>query len=401
MPSRALASIGLIPVLVVHLRAQESRIPEDLAHRAAERISRETLDPSQSVRVRASFPQVTLRASSREREVRAQIGVWSRDVDPSRYALRFELGGPVSESDSRSELADLSGLRGSTSVGLSAEWRRMNPSMDAEAWRSACDAGKRSLAAAGSRLRLRLDTVHVMRITQTVVIGRSPSGGRPDSLRLRTDTALVERVDSSRVPVLDTALIDCRVDARSPLPADAQRAMMRAVHFGHPVMAALGVTYAHRRFSFANPVTLADTTEHRAETAMFAAFGVLLPAGGFVSAALRREASSDAQERAQLCAPVASTAVLRCRSVSVGAPSESRRTIADLSVQRFIGSGLGLRVEAHCDLRRRVFGYELPLYFIRNGDGALTGGVSLGWRTDRRELLASVFVGEVLGIPRL
>ncbi|MGI8499447.1 MAG: hypothetical protein ACR2OG_17885 [Gemmatimonadaceae bacterium] len=324
MRSRALWSIGLTTLVAVHLDAQDPRRTDDLLRYAAERISRETIDPAQSVRVRASLPQVTLRASSRDREVRAQIGIWSRDVEPSRYAIRFELSGPMSEGDSRSELADLSGLRGSTSIGLAGEWRHMNPRMEGEAWRRACDAGKRTLAGAGGRARLRLDTLLIMRITQSVVIRETTSAGVRDSLRLRADTALLRRIDSSFVPALDTARIDCRVDARSPLPADAQRAMIESVRFGHPVIAGAGFTYARRRFSYADRITLADTTEHRGETAAFAAVGMLLPAGGFLAAAVRQEVSSDPQERAQLCAPVAATGVLRCRSASLGAPSESR-----------------------------------------------------------------------------
>ncbi|MGI8497619.1 MAG: hypothetical protein ACR2OG_08580, partial [Gemmatimonadaceae bacterium] len=101
-----------------------------------------------------------------------------------------------------------------------------------------------------------------------------------------------------------------------------------------------------------------------------------------------------------LCAPVTATCVLLFRPFPLFPPTQSRRTIAELSVQRFVGSGLGVRVEMHYDLGRRVIGYELPLYFIRNNAGGLAGGISLGWRTDRRELSATAFVGEVLGIPR-
>ena len=39
---------------------------------------------------------------------------------------------------------------------------------------------------------------------------------------------------------------------------------------------------------------------------------------------------------------------------------------------------------------------EVPIYFLQAKSGGLTGGVTLGWRSDTKAFTASAFVGPVL-----
>lgn len=58
----------------------------------------------------------------------------------------------------------------------------------------------------------------------------------------------------------------------------------------------------------------------------------------------------------------------------------------------------GLALSATYDTEADVYGVEAPLYLVPNGDGMLSGGVRLGWRSDTDEVTLGVFVGAPLSL---
>ena len=53
-----------------------------------------------------------------------------------------------------------------------------------------------------------------------------------------------------------------------------------------------------------------------------------------------------------------------------------------------------MRLTVSHDVRRGVTGIDLPVWVVRNAAGGLAGGIRFGYRTDARQLTASLFVSE-------
>jgi hypothetical protein len=56
-----------------------------------------------------------------------------------------------------------------------------------------------------------------------------------------------------------------------------------------------------------------------------------------------------------------------------------------------------MALKVHRDMTEGVTGLELPISFLRAADGALTGGVSFGWRSDEQGFAIQFLIGPTLG----
>jgi hypothetical protein len=97
----------------------------------------------------------------------------------------------------------------------------------------------------------------------------------------------------------------------------------------------------------------------------------------------------------QLCRPSVAGS-LECGSAIVGAPSRNRGRALALESRWYAGDGFAVQPLVSRDTVARSTSIELPVYFVRNGDGKLAGGVTVGWDSKEREVNAAIFVGSVL-----
>jgi hypothetical protein len=103
----------------------------------------------------------------------------------------------------------------------------------------------------------------------------------------------------------------------------------------------------------------------------------------------------DAGTEKQLCRPgVASS--LECGPAIVGAPTRSRSRAIALESRWYGQGGFAIEPLISRDTVARTTSIELPIYFLRNGDGKLAGGVTVGWDSKERQVNAAIFVGSVL-----
>jgi hypothetical protein len=102
----------------------------------------------------------------------------------------------------------------------------------------------------------------------------------------------------------------------------------------------------------------------------------------------------------QVCSPLGDTPSLQCGNRVLRAPSRTASEIVGGEVRKFLNRRFAISGRLHYDFKEEVTSLEVPLYFLRNSDGGLTGGVSIGWRSDTDALVASAFVGQVLGLVR-
>ncbi len=88
---------------------------------------------------------------------------------------------------------------------------------------------------------------------------------------------------------------------------------------------------------------------------------------------------------------------LSCLTGPIGKAKATKKNLVSLETRRDLGfAGVGLT--ATYDLEGRVWGVELPVYFVKDKEGKFNAGIKLGWRDDTHDVTASVFVGTAFGL---
>ena len=84
----------------------------------------------------------------------------------------------------------------------------------------------------------------------------------------------------------------------------------------------------------------------------------------------------------------------RLQLESPGDPSRTNRL--SFEAKQFVGTKFAVAPKLNWSVDESVVGVEFPIYLLQAKDGGLTGGVTLGWRSDTKAFTASAFVGPVL-----
>lgn len=120
------------------------------------------------------------------------------------------------------------------------------------------------------------------------------------------------------------------------------------------------------------------------------------PVGWFAGAEYKRSYKlPDAETRCPL--PATGATSVTCFTAAFG-PPVSDNTASLFGAVRLNGKLLGeLPLSAELkivhDVSAREWGVTMPIYFLRNKDGDLNGGVRLGWDSEKDDFLFGVFVG--------
>jgi hypothetical protein len=323
-------------------RAARAAESEDLERAAAGLLAAKLAQPALVSPLDGPNAQFTLQSTSTDRTVSARVAYQIQDSVLGDLLLDLKLSGPISSSG-ETRLADLDGLRTSTSVDAGISWIRWHPSADPKRQQAICDAYKRTL------------------------------------------------------PGADAADFTCTLQ-ELPAGSEYRRRFAQAIDWGTPLLLKLRYKVGRREFHFVDPATLERDSESRTGYSITAATGVLLDALGLVGFAYRFEEAFRAGAETDLCLPLGATGALACDPAEIGPPQRRQAHVLQAELRRFFGERLGVNPRISYEVKDAVVGLELPLYFLRDPDRGLNGGVSLGWRSDDDELVWSVFVGEALGV---
>lgn len=166
---------------------------------------------------------------------------------------------------------------------------------------------------------------------------------------------------------------------------------------------AAGVAFelSRPKFEFATPTTFTANKEQLREYAGTVAYGIIPNIGHlyFTGLDFRYEVSHEAKPKQQICLPIDATPALRCTTTSVGAPEREMKRIAELRTRWYASGSVIVDVVVARDFNSNATGIDIPIAFSRSGkDNLFNGGVRLGWRSDTKEVTASVFVGAMRDI---
>jgi len=110
------------------------------------------------------------------------------------------------------------------------------------------------------------------------------------------------------------------------------------------------------------------------------------------------ESSDKAGKSARKCEAIpGSTVLTRCTDKPLGEPDHTNDLIGHIQYRRITGR-IGYYLELSYSTDEDEVGIGLPIYFIPNDKGALTGGVRFGWRSDEHKLVGSVFVSKAFSL---
>lgn len=98
-----------------------------------------------------------------------------------------------------------------------------------------------------------------------------------------------------------------------------------------------------------------------------------------------------------VCPAGGSSKPLICMSGPIRSPKETKKKLLSLEARRDFGfAGVGLT--ATYDFEEKIYGVELPVYFVPDKDGKFNAGIKAGWRNDSHDFTASIFVGSTFDL---
>jgi hypothetical protein len=168
----------------------------------------------------------------------------------------------------------------------------------------------------------------------------------------------------------------------------------RAIGYSPWVMTT-DLSLGERSFSFLDATTLTAGKKSGSSYAISASVGKLILGEHDIYWGLgySDERSFKAGDKMQLCQPIGTDGALRCSEAVLGEPKREHKKIVFTELRTLLSERFGLRPRINYESEDSVLGYQLQVYFIPNGDKALTGGLDFGYRDDDNDFTVGLFVG--------
>lgn len=165
------------------------------------------------------------------------------------------------------------------------------------------------------------------------------------------------------------------------------------------------VSVGRNRFEFLDPATLAEDSERHLQWSARGFYTQYLrgsPTAVTFSAGYER--TYEAADEETFCPANPNNVPIRCITARGAAPELNESFLLSAGIRhQFTRAGrvlnLAIAPQVTYDVIDDVFGVDVPVYFLPNSDGGLTGGVRFGYRSDREnEFSVGVFIGAAFNI---
>ena len=325
----------------------EAKVNKD-AKQAVADTSKAFVDPSLSSATRVPTLQALVSATRTDTSAAIEINLNSTAAAQSAFQAGLKLSGPIKKGASEANLATLEGLASQAKITFSLHW--MNPRPE---------------------LKFFNRDVFIKALTVEYKAEKPDGTEDPDEL-LMTD-----------------------------LTSKGQAKVLSDIGLGRGILliGAEGTYAAPTTFEFANPDTLVAAKERHDGYSIAASFGWLplrQAVPYFLGLTYRREEGYHDQDSHQLCKPFGVGGALDCADTVLGAPVKQVKNLGQFEARVYFHDGeLALNPRISRDFANGITGVELPLYFLKDGNGVLNGGLALGWRSDKREVTLNAFVGSM------
>jgi len=193
----------------------------------------------------------------------------------------------------------------------------------------------------------------------------------------------------------DLEKLDATAEELAQRESDVLDAKLQDALFGRLASKvwSLEASVGHKERTFFTPAAEKEE-EHRAGHS-FSAVGGLVFQSWSTYTKLTGKRDYKENDKATLCKPITGSILENCTSQPLGRAKEVESLIL-ATEGRFFFRGFALAPSVQYDFETDVWGFEAPLFLIRNSDDRFTGGFKLAWRSDQDNLVAAVFITKPL-----
>ena len=301
--------------------------------------------------LRSPQVQAVLTATIENKRVDAEFGFKLWNAGGGEIKGTVKVGGPVSKDAKEAELATLEGLTKDTQGTLGLRW-----------------------------------------------VSRTPEGVLRSSEVSSFASTLMTSLDSANID-MDSAF-STGIDIND-LSAEARRDFIsKTLKMDRIWLSSVDVTFAApREFEYFDTDSLAMRKETHDGLAVTAGIGLLLVTKGylFFGVSGRYEEGFKEKDKKRICSPIGTSESLSCQEIPVGAPEEKKRKLVQFEVRQFVRGGhLGFNPKVTYDFVVEKPAIDFPIYFLKDKNGGLNGGVAAGYRWDKHEWVYRAFVGGLI-----
>lgn len=170
--------------------------------------------------------------------------------------------------------------------------------------------------------------------------------------------------------------------------------------FGTPLQWGVRFRVGREKHSYLDPVTYSETEEIKTNFAAVWFNGIVFPDSNlYLGLSYRYQSAFKAGDAQKTCVPIqGSPGALRCYEMPIGAPLKKVSSIFQFEARYFLSPRFALNPKIAYDISLKAVGIEIPFYFLTEEKKGLNGGVSLGWRSDKKDLGLILFIGNAFKI---
>jgi hypothetical protein len=280
----------------------------------------------------------------------------SRSVSQSGNFNTFTLtaSAPLDKNNDRTELANLDGLRNSFNLGLKYAWIKIGGRANPTASKATSD--------------------------------------KNDEICAEMVAAFQNQTHRQETPDCDTN------NVKTFLPA--RYLEFRSLFFANEGwMLSFGVEpkVGYKKFDFLDSATLDKISDRETPWSVEAFLGFTPPGWNTIITfgGNYQEGFKDADSGA-LCPSSGTGSTVKCKTGPVGPPKDDKAELLYAEFRRRLGPA-GVSLKLTHDFKQDLTGVDLPIAFVKDKDGNLTGGIRVGW-TKADHWQAGIFVGTAFSL---
>lgn len=153
-------------------------------------------------------------------------------------------------------------------------------------------------------------------------------------------------------------------------------------------------------FNFVNATLAAQPTQTETTREWTGTLGVLTPGDTLLAVNYSNSRGWKAQPKRTVYQPLTDTNATTCADKTIGAPKQDNRQQTELEIKRKLTSAFAAGFYLTRDHELKAWGVEVPIYFLKNETGGLSGGIVASYRSDEKRYDISVFIGQAFDLYR-
>jgi hypothetical protein len=162
----------------------------------------------------------------------------------------------------------------------------------------------------------------------------------------------------------------------------------------------VGLRYdtSRNNFNFVDAALVPQPTQTETTHAWTGTLGVLTPGDTLFALNYANSRGWKAQPKRNVCQPLTNTNATTCAERIIGAPKPDNRQQTELEIKRKLTTSFAAGFYLTRDHELEAWGVEVPIYFLKNETGGLSGGIVAGYRSDEKRYDLSVFIGQAFDL---